>query len=460
MSSVILLLLVFMAGAVSGQVAGPAQANGGTRDSHRVVADARQGVPSGPAGAAPGSGNPQQPAAAGTEITLDQAIALALANSPSLQAIRTQISQSQADEITAGLRPNLSLNWDSQFVPIFNPSQFSTDTLNNFQQFDVGVGYLFERGRKRQFRSQAARNQTEVTRSQVADAERSLTLDVAGQFIDALLAKSNLQFATENLDSFQETVRISEEQYRAGEIGEGDLLKIRLQMLQFQTDVASQRVAQAQALAALRQLIGFSSVPRNFGVAGDLVYEPLKAHVDDLDALALSQRADLRAARQGVTLAGSQVSLARANGKQDLDAAVSYSHVGGLSSASLFFSIPIPVFDRNQGEIARTRYALTQAQLNAQAAEQSVLTDVESAYEAVTTQEEIVNLYTSGYLQQSQDSRDISQYAYTRGAASLLDLLDAERSYRSAQLAYRQAMAAHMLSMEQLRRAVGTRNLP
>ena len=181
---------------------------------------------------------------------------------------------------------------------------------------------------------------------------------------------------------------------------------------------------------------------------------------DDLDALALRQRADLRAARQGVTLAGSQVSLARANGKQDLDTSISYSHVGGLSSTSLFFSIPIPVFDRNQGEIARTRYALTQAQLNVQAAEQGVLTDVESAYETVTNQEQILDLYTSGYLQQARDSRDISQYAYTRGAATLLDLLDAERSYRSTQLAYRQALAAHMLGMEQLRSAVGTRNLP
>jgi cobalt-zinc-cadmium efflux system outer membrane protein len=131
-----------------------------------------------------------------------------------------------------------------------------------------------------------------------------------------------------------------------------------------------------------------------------------------------------------------------------------------LSSTSVFFSIPIPLFNRNQGEIAKSTYALRQAQLSAQAAEQGVLTDVQSAYEAVTTQENIVNLYTSGYLQQSQDSRDISQYAYTRGAATLLDLLDAERSYRSTQLAYRQALAAHMLSMEQLRSAVGTRNLP
>jgi len=126
----------------------------------------------------------------------------------------------------------------------------------------------------------------------------------------------------------------------------------------------------------------------------------------------------------------------------------------------LFFSIPLPIFNRNQGDIAHASYAATQAQLNEQAAEQTVLTDVETAYEAVTSQQQILDLYTSGYLQQAQQSRDISRYAYTRGGATLLDLLDAERSYRSTELAYRQALATHMLSMEQLREAVGTRSLP
>jgi outer membrane protein, heavy metal efflux system len=393
------------------------------------------------------------------QITLEQAIDLALANSPAIKAARTQIQQNQAQEITANLRPNPTLSADSQFVPVFS-GDFSTDTLNNLQQFDIGVGYLFERGRKRQNRLQAARDTTAVTMATVADTERTLIFNVSQQFIDVLLANSTLQFALEDLNSFQETVNISDERYRAGDISEGDNLKIKLQLLQFQTDVSSARVAKVQALGSLRQLVGYASLPHDYDCAGDLDYKPLAASLPDLEAKALAERPDLKAAKKGITAANSQISLAKADGKVDITASGSFSHVSGASSTSVFFSMPLPIFDRNQGEIARTRFALTQAELTARAAEDTVLTDVTNAYESATSNQDVVKLYVSGYLKQAQDSRDISQYAYKGGAATLLDFLDAERSYRSTQLAYRQALAAYMLSLEQLRQATGLRSLP
>jgi len=231
-------------------------------------------------------------------------------------------------------------------------------------------------------------------------------------------------------------------------------------LLQFQTDVSSARVARVQALNSLRQLLGYVSVPHNFDVAGDLEYKPLKARVEDLQAKGLSERPDLRAAEQGITAAQSQLSLAKSDAKQDLNAEIAYSHASGTSSTSLFFSIPMPFFNRNQGEITRTRFAETQSRLNARAAEDTVMTDVQNAYEAAMTNQEVVELYLSGYLKQAEESRDISAYAYKGGAATLLDFLDAERSYRATMLAYRQALAAYMLSLEQLRQAVGTRSLP
>ncbi len=390
-----------------------------------------------------------------TRIALEEAITLALANNPGIKAMRTQIQQNEAQEITANLRPNPVLSGDSQFLPFFNPGQF----LNDVEQFDIGLGYTFERGHKRQNRLQAARDQTAVTRSTVADAERALTFNVAQQFINVLLANSNLAFAQEALKSFQQTVDISEQRLRAGDISQGDYLKIKLQLLQFQTDVSSARVARAQALGSLRQLLSYSSVPRDFEVDGELVYEPLTASGDDLQMRALRDRPDLRASQQGITAARSQVSLAKANGKQDVTVTLNFTHTTGLSSTSWFASMPLPIFDRNQGEIARTRYALTQAELTEKANEDTVLTDVSNAYEAAATNQEVVKLYVSGYLKQSQESRDITEYAYKAGAAALLDFLDAERSYRSTQLAYRQALAAYMLGLEQLRQAAGTRNL-
>jgi cobalt-zinc-cadmium efflux system outer membrane protein len=122
--------------------------------------------------------------------------------------------------------------------------------------------------------------------------------------------------------------------------------------------------------------------------------------------------------------------------------------------------MPLPIFDRNQGEIKRTMFAADQSSFAATSTEEGVMTDVRNAWEAAISNQEVVGLYTSGYLKQAQDSREITDYAYKGGAATLLDLLDAERSYRSVQLGYRQALANYMLSLEQLRQAVGTRSLP
>lgn len=395
-----------------------------------------------------------------TLISLDQAIDLALAHNHSIKATRTQTLQNQAQEITANLRPNPSLGADTQFVPFFSPQDFSGDNLNNVQQFDIGISYLFERGHKRQRRLQAARDQTAVTRAQVTDAERTLMLNVGQQFVSVLLAESTLQFALEDLKDFQQTVDISEAQFKAGYIGEGDYLKIKLQLLQFQTDVSSARLARVQALVGLRQFLGYDAVPGNYDVVGDLSYQPLKVVLEDLQMRALRERPDYRAAELGVTAAKSQILLAKANAKVDFTGTYDFTHVSGENTASIFANFELPIFNRNQGEIARTGYALAQAQEQQQAASDTVLSDVANAFEALKSNDEIVQLYTSGYLKQAQDSREISQYAYKRGASSLLDFLDAERSYRSVQLAYRQALASYMNALEQLKAAVGTRNLP
>jgi cobalt-zinc-cadmium efflux system outer membrane protein len=407
--------------------------------------------------ASPPASVPQAPA---MRITLDEAIRLALQHNHALQAARTTILQNQALETTANLRPNPTLSWDAQFLPIFQPSQFTADYINNAAQFDLGIGYLFERGKKRQHRLQAAKDQTTVSRSQVTDNERQLAFNVSQQFINVVLAQSSIDFARQDLDSFKKTVEISEERFKAGDISEGDFLKIKLQFLQFQTDLSTAILAKVQAIAALRQLVGFESVPDFFDVDGQLDYQPVHAGLDDLKALAMRTRPDLQAAQQSVIAARSQELLAEANGKRDLGASFNYSHVAATNTGAFFFNIQLPIFDRNQGEIARTRYAITQSQEQASEASQQVMTDVVDAFEALRSNDQIVQLYRGGYVDAAQKSRDISEYAYKKGAASLLDFLDAERSYRSNQLAYRQALASYMTALEQMRQAVGTRNLP
>jgi len=405
-----------------------------------------------------------RPAAAQTQapaiISLDQAIQLALQHNHVLQAARTTIQQSQAEEITANLRPNPVLLGDALFIPFFQPSDFNSNFMDNSAEFDLGVSYLFERGKKRQHRLQAARDVTAETRSLVADNERTLTYQTAAQFINVQLAESTLQLAQQDLTSFQNTVNISQERYKAGDISEDDYLKIKLQLLQFQTDVSQAQVARAQGLSDLRQLLGYESVPANYDITGSFQYQPVKLNLLDLEAQALKLRPDLRAARQGVTAANSAYQLQKADGKRDVTGQINYTHVSAANTASLFGSIQIPLFDRNQGEIARARYGVTQAQQLEEAAQNQTLTDVRDAYEAAQTQDQILKLFSSGYLTEAKQDRDISEYAYHRGAASLLDFLDAERSYRATELEYRQALASYLLALEQLREAVGTRSLP
>ena len=398
-------------------------------------------------------------AQAPVRITLDQAVDLAIAHNHTLKATQTQIQQNQAQEVTAGLRPNPNLTLDSLFLPV-EPQNFSSNIIANVTEFDAGVSYLFERGGKRHRRLEAARDATGQMRYQVSDAERSLVFNTAQQFITVQLAESNLDLANQDLAGFQQTVDIAQAQYKAGAISEADLLKITVQLLQFQTDVSAAKVAKAQALASLREFLGYDAVPANYDVEGDLTYQPLQLNRDDLLAKALKNRPDLLAANQGVRAADSQYALAKANGKVDITGALTYSHLSDQNTLGVTVSFPLQIFDRNQGEIARTQFARTGAQETAFAASDTVITDVNSAYEAFSGDQEVVNLYTGGYLKQSKDSRDISEYAYRRGAASLLDYLDAERSYRATQLAYRQALASYLIAVEQLKEAVGSRTLP
>ena len=385
---------------------------------------------------------------------------MALRHNHTILAARTTILQSEAEEITANLRPNPVILSDWQFLPVFQPSQFSADYLDNIAQFDLGVSYLFERGKKRQHRLQAARDVTAQTRSSEADNERSLAFSVASGFVNVELAESTLELALQDLKSFQNTVEIGEARYKAGDIGEGDLLKIKLQMLQFETDVSTARLARVQGLSDLRQLLGYESIAPDYDVAGEFDYHPVKGNLDDFVASALQNRPDLRAAQQGVTAANSQHALQQAIGKRDFTGEINYTHIGFLNDVSLFGQMQLPIFDRNQGEIARTAYAITQAQEQQRFLNGQVLTDVRDAFENLRSNDQVVGLYRSGYLDQAQQSRDISEYAYRHGAASLLDFLDAERSYRATQLAYRQALATYLLATEQLRQAVGIRSLP
>lgn len=396
------------------------------------------------------------------KVTLDQAIEMALRHNHTLQAARTAIQQNQAAEITANLRPNPTFFTDWEYLPVFShpQGQSISEYLQASTEGDIGLSYLLERGHKRARRLDAAKSATAVTRSQVADNERTLTYQVGALFVNVQLAQSTLELANRDLKGFQDTVEISQVRFKDGGMSENDYLKMKLQLLQFEQDVQQALLNRAQALSDLRQLLGYDSVPAEYEVEGEFEYRPIVLTLDELQSKALRNRPDLRAATLGINAANSQYALAKANGKQDPTVSANYSHVNGLSAATWSFSIPLAIFDRNQGNIAQTRIGIRQAEEQEKAASGQVRTDVRDAYEAVQVSARIAQLFKSTYLDVAQKSRDISEYAYRRGALALLDFLDAERSYRSTQLAYRQVVAAYLTALEQLRQAVGTRAIP
>jgi cobalt-zinc-cadmium efflux system outer membrane protein len=385
-----------------------------------------------------------------SNLTLEQAIQLANQHNHSLLAARTTILQNQAAEIQANVRPNPTFFADWEYLPLSSPAGINfLDYLHDSTEGDIGLSYLFERGEKRQHRLEAAQDTTAVTRATVTDNERTLGFQVAQLYVNAQLAQSTLQLARLDLKSFQDTVNISQRQREIGAMSENDFLQIKIQLVQFQTDVEQAELSKAQALSDLRQQLGYESVPDEYDIAEDLEYRPVMLKLDDLQKKALENRPDLKASQLGITSANSQYTLAKANGKQDFTLQANYSHVNSISAFSFSFSIPLPIFDRNQGTIAQTRYAIAQAREQQKLTNGQVLTDVRDAYLAAVSNDKIVQIYRNGPLDDAKRSRDISEYAYRRGAIALLDFLNAERNYRATELAYRQAVAAYVTSIEE-----------
>lgn len=398
------------------------------------------------------------PASPPSVITIDDAVRIALNYNQSLRAQRLGVDQNRAEEITAALKPNPTFSALADTIPLFSPQTIRLNT----QVYSASLSYTYERGGKREKRLSVAKDNTDVSAKTVTDDERQLRFQVVQAFVNILLAKSVLQFANEDLDNFSREVELNRVRLRAGDLAEGDYLKISLQKLQFQQDVSAAKLSLVQARAALRQLLGYESVAENFDVAGQLEHKKPAVQLADLERQALASRPDLQAARSGVKLASDTIALAFGNRAKDWTWSGDYTFQsigpnlpGNAVGASLSFDLPI--HDRNQGEIARSQVALRQAIETEDSVAVGVRTDVVNAYYGLQSNEEVVALYESGYLDQATQSRDVTTYAYGRGAATVLDVLDAERSYRATQLGYRQALAAYMTATEQVNEAVGTR---
>jgi outer membrane protein, heavy metal efflux system len=397
---------------------------------------------------------PQSTPLQSTPLTLGQAIAMARASNPALLSGRQHVTATRASEVTAGLRqnPNFTFSGANVSLSANNPASPYSYTAN--------VSRLFERGQKRRWRLDVARATTDVTQSQYIDTERQTILQVKQAFTNMLTAKAALKIAGDNLDSYSKTVDLSKARLNAGDISATDFDRIDLQMAEFEADNTAAKLDLIQAGDQLQLLLGIAKPTRTFDIAGTLDPPALGQTMEQIEQSALAARPDYQAALQSVRVADAGVHLADADGTTDPTIGGEYERTATYNSAGFQISIPLRVFDRNQGEKERTRYEAQASRFAETAARNQVVNDVDQAWAGYEAAIEMATRYNSHYVGESQRVRDNLEFSYRHGGTTLLDYLDALRDYRQINLDALTANQQVWLSIHQLSFAAATEILP
>jgi len=381
-----------------------------------------------------------------SRLTLPEALSLADTANPTVRAKEFEVQAVGANEVTAALRPNPSAN--------FLAEQFGSGSVA-VTQYTFNVGQPIELGGKRQRRIDSARAATKVTGFELADLKRQLIFQVKKSFSDILVAREALALAEQNLTALDELERVHRYRAEKGDISGLELLRIEVERFAFERDAADARQALSAAKVALRTAIGQDRVAEQFEVVGELALPEVAKSRSELYRMALDARPDLRAAQAAREKARADINLAKANAWWDVTPQVEYQRIGPDNTIGFGFSLPIKLFDRNQGEIARTQAEAKRAEATREALLAQALAEVDVALAAVTTERAKVALLRDTYLPKIKQARDTVEFAYKRGGVTLLDYLDAQRTYREKSLDYYRSLGNYHTALYQLEAAVG-----
>lgn len=394
------------------------------------------------------------PAQAQKAITWDEAKMRFEANNPTLRAGQIGIDEFKANEITAYLRPNPSLALLSDQIDPF-PGGPSHGTFA-YWLTSATANYLHERQHKRELRLESAQKGTAIAVSGQADLERSLLFSLRGAFVQTLQAKSVLQLAKDNLGYYDHVLDISRERYKAGDIAQIDLDRLELQRVQYESDLQTAEVNLRTSKIQLLMLLNDRTPVDQFDVSGLYDFSEHLAPLDEFRKIALNTRPDLRAAAQAVDKARTDHNLAIANGSTDPTFGADVGRNPPIDQYIGFsVSIPLRIFDRNQGEKLRTQLDIDRNQKLLDATQAQVFSDVDSAYATVNSNVILLQPYKARYLQQAVRVRDTVYFSYQHGGASLLDFLNAQSDYRTVQLNYVNLIGSYLTAAAQLNLAVG-----
>lgn len=373
-------------------------------------------------------------------------------NNPNLLAAEVFIRENKAIEITAGLRPNPVVNLSEDQFAFFNGSPYRPTGAT---QLTHTLSYLVERRNKRGLRVQSAQLQTEVSKTDVMDLERQLMFTLRDSYIRVLQSKAVLELALENITAYDKVIEVNRERMRAGDIAKIDLSRVELGRVQFESDLINATVALRTAKIGMLSLLNEAISVDQFDVAGPYTDGVLVPSQDELRAKALAARPDLRSAATAIEKARNDNKLAWANGSTDPTLASDYARIGPKNTMGVGVSFPIKIFDKNQGEKERTRLEIERLEKVKKSIEVTAVRDVDSAYAAVESVRALLGPYKERYLAQSAEVRDTVSFSYSKGGASLLELLDAQKSYRDTQVTYRNLIASFLAAVNQLSLAAG-----
>ncbi len=395
---------------------------------------------------APGSAT--APASA-SPLTLPQLLDLAHRSNPTLLSAAQHVAAVRAQEITAGLRQNP--------VGIVGGQLFtaSADDPNPYF-YQAGVQRLFERGNKRQSRLDTARSTTTLTGFQLDDQRRQVDLAIRQAFSRMLYAQQAVAISRDNLEGYRKTVELMKVRLDAGDMNQTDFDRVELQLAGFESDLDNAELTLRQGSIVLQTLVGIAAPTDNFAIAGTLDPPRIMTTLDDLRSTALATRPDLKAAQAQVDVNAAAVKLAIANGTADPTIESDYERSGHVNTFGANINIPLRLFDRNQGEKERTRYDLESSRLALTAAQNQVISDVDSAWAAYLAAQSQSVRYRSKYLSEAAHVRDNLEFSYRNGNSTLLDYLSALSDYRLVNLASLNAKLQLLLSIEQLSYAAHT----
>jgi cobalt-zinc-cadmium efflux system outer membrane protein len=385
-------------------------------------------------------------------------------SNPTLLADKLNIDESKAQEITAFLRPNPTLTLSADGTQIAPEKGVWRPLAGTFES--PGISYLHERRHKRELRLESAKKATLIAESSHADLERTLLFNLRGTFVSTLQAKAVLQLAKDNLAYYDHVLQISRDRFSAGDIAQIDLDRLELQRVQYESDLQAAEESLEDAKIQLLTLLNDRTPIEQVDVTGPYDFHDQVLPRDEFRKIALDTRPDLKAAVEAVDKAQTDHKLAVANGSTDPIWSAWYTHNSsnnnpfGINTVGISVSIPLRIFDRNQGEKLRTQLDISRNERLRDATQAQVFSDVDSSYATLESDLILLRPYKAKYLQQSVRVRDTITFSYQHGGASLLDFLNAQAEYRSVQVNYVNLLGSYLTAAAQLNLAVGREVIP